>query len=57
MTVTLDIKTIAGATGVSLNQMNQYINSQGAIAPSSALIKGWHEYNLEVYIVLCSYIG
>ena len=54
MTVTLDIETIAGATGVSLNQMNQYINSQGAIAPSSALIKGWHEYDNTIWkCILC----
>tara|TARA_R110000796_G_scaffold58432_1_gene135024 strand:- start:814 stop:1308 length:495 start_codon:yes stop_codon:yes gene_type:complete len=46
MTVTtLDDATIAGATGVSLNQMNSHINQVGAIKPSSPIIKGWHDYD------------
>lgn len=58
MTVTLDIETIAGATGVSLKQMNDYINRTGAIAPSSALIKGWHEYDNTIWkcILTCARI-
>jgi len=58
MTVTLDVETIAGATGVSLNQMNSHINQVGAIKPSSPIIKGWHEYDNVIWkcILTCARI-
>jgi hypothetical protein len=36
---------IARALGDALNTMNSHINAHGEIERSSAIIKGWHNYN------------
>tara|TARA_B100000242_G_scaffold294157_1_gene275155 strand:- start:243 stop:761 length:519 start_codon:yes stop_codon:yes gene_type:complete len=61
MAIIGDIMTnehIAGAMGVSLKQMNDYINRNGRMRPSSQVIKNWHEYDNAIWkcILTCAKI-
>ena len=49
---------IAGAMGVSLKQMNDYINRNGGMQPSSQVIKNWHDYDNSIWkcILTCAKI-
>ena len=38
---------VAEAISKSIDEMNDYINTQGMIKPSSKIIKGWHNYDNE----------
>lgn len=55
---TMTNEHIAGAMGVSLNQMNSHINRNGQIKPSSQVIKNWHEYDNAIWkcILTCAKI-
>jgi hypothetical protein len=39
------VQQVANAVSDSLSEMNNYINLNGKIAPSSTMIKNWHTYD------------
>ena len=48
----METEVLAGALDVSVRTMNNHINENGQIKPSSAVIKTWHDYDNTIWKVI-----